>query len=191
MSGLAVLVMDFQRTMVERFATDAHLAAARRVRDAARAAGACNVLVGVQFRAHHPEIGERAGFFTHVRESGSFTAADPGSALHDGLGLDERDVVVLKRRVSAFASTDLDLVLRARGVTRLALAGISTSGVVLSTLRSAIDLDYELVVLEDLCLDGDPVVQDTLMTRVFPRHATITTSAQFTAELEAAGHARG
>ncbi len=53
------------------------------------------------------------------------------------------------RRVSAFAGSDLDVVLRAGDVDTLVLTGIATSGVVLSTLRQAADLDYKLIVLAE------------------------------------------
>ena len=55
----------------------------------------------------------------------------------------------------------------------MVLAGIATSGVVLSTLRQAADLDYELTVLRDGCPDADPEVHRVLLDKVFPRQATI------------------
>jgi len=63
------------------------------------------------------------------------------------------------------------------------LCGISTSGVVLSTLRQAADLDYQLVVLSDGCLDGDLEVHRVLVEKVFPRQAAVRSVAQWTAEL--------
>jgi nicotinamidase-related amidase len=75
--------------------------------------------------------------------------------------------------VSAFAGTDLDMILRANGIETLVLAGIATSGVVLSTLRHAADADYKVVVAEDCCADRDPEVHRVLTEKVFPRQATI------------------
>jgi hypothetical protein len=51
-------------------------------------------------------------------------------------------MVVTKRRASAFAGSDLDMVLRAAGIEVLVLSGIATSDVVLSTVRQAADLDF-------------------------------------------------
>jgi nicotinamidase-related amidase len=90
---------------------------------------------------------------------------------------------VTKLRVSAFAGSDLAVVLRSGGTAHLVLAGIATSGVVLSTLRQAADLDYRLTVLADGCLDGDPEVHRVLMDKVFPRQAEITTIADWVAGL--------
>ncbi len=91
------------------------------------------------------------------------------------------DIVVTKRRVSAFAGSDLDVVLRAKGIDHLVLTGIATSGVVLSTLRQAADLDFTLTVLSDGCLDNDPEVHGVLMEKVFPRQAEVTTVAGWVA----------
>jgi nicotinamidase-related amidase len=64
-------------------------------------------------------------------------------------------------------------------VTSLVLAGISTSGVVLSTVREAADRDYELTVLENLCLDADEEVHRVLTGKVFPRQATVLAAADW------------
>ena len=89
----------------------------------------------------------------------------------------EGDVVVVKKRVSAFAGSDLDVVLRALEVDSLVLTGIATSGVVLSTLRQAADLDFGLTVLRDACADADEEVHRVLLDKVFPRQAEVCTVA--------------
>jgi nicotinamidase-related amidase len=83
------------------------------------------------------------------------------------------DITVRKTRVGAFSTTDLDDQLLARGIDTLILAGVSTSGVVLSTVRDAADRDYRLFVVEDLCRDRDPEVHRLLLDRVFPRQARV------------------
>jgi nicotinamidase-related amidase len=92
--------------------------------------------------------------------------------------------------VSAFAGSDLGVVLRAGAVEELVLCGIATSGVVLSTLRAAADLDYGLTVLRDACADGDPEVHRVLMDRVFPRQAEVVDVAGWAAALAAPVSAR-
>ena len=91
-----------------------------------------------------------------------------------------------KRRVGAFSGIDLDLVLRARGIDTLVLTGVATSGVVLSTVRAAADMDYQLVVLRDLCIDGDPDVQRVLLDKLFPNQAQVMTAQEWTAGLPVA-----
>jgi len=83
-------------------------------------------------------------------------------------------------------------VLRGLDVDTMVLTGIATSGVVLSTLRQAADLDYRLVVLADGCLDADPEVHRVLTEKVFPRQADVTTVDEWIAQLpEAAGQSIG
>jgi nicotinamidase-related amidase len=65
----------------------------------------------------------------------------------------------------------------------LVLCGIATSGVVLSTLRAAADLDFELTVLHDACVDGDPEVHRVLTEKVFPRQAAVLDVAAWSAGL--------
>lgn len=83
------------------------------------------------------------------------------------------DPIVIKRRVSAFAGSDLQVLLNGLEVGTLVLTGIATSGVVLSTLGQAADLDYQLVVLADACLDADPEVHRVLTEKIFPRQAEV------------------
>jgi len=96
-----------------------------------------------------------------------------------GDGIMDHDIVVVKRRVSAFTGSDLEVVLRGRGIGHLVLAGISTSGVVLSTVREAADKDYQLTVLKDICADVDPEVHAVLVDKVFPRQATVMTTEEW------------
>lgn len=69
--------------------------------------------------------------------------------------------------------------MRAQGIDSLVLTGIATSGVVLSTLRQAADLDYALTVLEDGCADLDPEVHRVLIEKVYPRQARVTTASDW------------
>lgn len=100
-------------------------------------------------------------------------AEAPTSQIHDRLSPQPHDITVRKTRVGAFTTTDLDRQLRERAVTTLILAGISTSGVVLSTVREAMDRDYQIVVLNDASADPDPDTHGFLTTTIFPRHTTV------------------
>jgi nicotinamidase-related amidase len=91
------------------------------------------------------------------------------------------EMIVTKRRISAFAGSDLEVILRGHKIEHLVLAGISTSGVVLSTVREAADKDYRLTVLSDGCADMDPEVHTVLLNKVFPRQADVLTTAEWAA----------
>lgn len=111
--------------------------------------------------------------FAALADSSTFVTDGPGSQIHPAVEPQPGDIVVDKKRVSAFAGSDLDMVLRAQRVQTLALSGIATSGVVLSTLRQAADLDYGLIVLRDGCADADEEVHRVLLDKVFPRQADV------------------
>jgi nicotinamidase-related amidase len=110
----------------------------------------------------------------------------PETAIHEAVAPGPGDLVVRKTRVGAFSTTDLDEQLRDGQIDTLILAGISTSGVVLSTVRDAADRDYRVYVLEDGCFDRDPAVHDLLMQKVFPRQSYVISIADLSSLLGAA-----
>jgi nicotinamidase-related amidase len=184
MTSTALLIMDVQQGIVDRFASDdGYLTRVAGAAAAARDAGIRVIYVTVGFRRGYPEVSDRNKSFGAIAGTGRFTGDDPGRAIPAAVAPEPGDVVVTKLRVSAFAGSDLEVVLRAGNTERLVLAGIATSGVVLSTLRQAADLDYRLTVLADGCLDADPEVHRVLLDKVFPRQAEVTTIADWTASL--------
>ncbi|MBW5425562.1 isochorismatase family protein [Streptomyces sp. BG9H] len=133
----------------------------------ARAAGVLVVFVHFAFRANGADVPRGNTMLQAFYEAGDvFHEGSAGTEI--ALPVAEEDVVVLKRRASAFAGTDLDLVLRARGVTTLAVAGVATSAMVAATCYDAADRGYELTVLRDGCADGDAAIHDFFMNAVFP-----------------------
>ena len=177
-----LLVMDIQQGIVGRFGdTAGYLDRLAQAIAAARAAGIPVAYVRVGFRPGHPEISARDKTFAAIASSHALNDDDPAARIHPAVAPEPHDLVITKRRVSAFAGSDLDVVLRGLSVSTLVLAGIATSGVVLSTLRQAADLDYGLVVLADGCLDTDPEVHRVLTEKVFPRQADMLSVADWSA----------
>ncbi len=117
--------------------------------------------------------------------------ADPATAVHHLLAPEPGDLTVRKTRVGALSTTDLDRRLRERGITTLVIAGVTTSGVVLSTVTDAADRDYRLYVLSDGVADPDPHVHRTLMTGVLPRLAHVIDTAGLRALLPGSGAGAG
>ncbi|GAA5053146.1 cysteine hydrolase family protein [Streptomyces similanensis] len=174
MTRTALLVMDLQQAIVGRVpGLDADFTPrlARAVA-AARTAGVPVVHVVVGFRPGRPEA-KSSPLFGALPE-GAFTDGDPGAEIHPDVAPRPGEAVVTKKRVSAFAGSDLELVLRGEGVDHLVLAGLATSGVVLSTVRQAADLDYRLTVLADGCADRDAEVHRVLTEKVFPHQGEVT-----------------
>ncbi|GGU96279.1 hypothetical protein GCM10010211_74460 [Streptomyces albospinus] len=176
MANSALLVMDVQRDIMEIADGDSgYLLRLRRAIDGARAAGIPVIYVVIGLRPGCPEVSTRNRVLTAAVREGLFTEGDPGTEIHHDIAPREGDVVVTKRRGSAFSGSDLDLVLRGRGIDSLVLTGIATSGVVLYTLCQANDLDFGLTVLSDVCLDTDPEVHRTLTEKLFPQWADVVT----------------
>jgi nicotinamidase-related amidase len=95
---------------------------------------------------------------------------------------------VVKHRLSSFVGTDLETLLRANGIDTPVLAGVYTSGVVLSAVRHAGDLHYRLVVARDCCADPDAAVHAMLLDVVIPKQAVVVTTAELAAALPTFRH---
>jgi nicotinamidase-related amidase len=174
----ALLVMDFQVSIVDGFAMDKDglLTRTASLLDAARKSGLMVVYVVVGFRAGYPEVSRRNMSFSAIRETGRFAAGDSEAEIHLAVAPRSGEVIVTKHRVGAFAGTDLDMILRSGGIETVLLTGIATSGVVLSTVRHAADADYRIVVVKDCCSDRDDEVHRVLVEKVFRRQAVVVTS---------------
>lgn len=181
----ALLVMDFQTWIVDGYAVDkeALLKRTARVIQAARNAQVMVIYVVVGFRVGYPEVSSRNVTFSKVKEHSLFVAGGDGLEIHPAIAPRPGEVVVTKHRVSAFAGTDLDMILRANGIETLLLTGITTSGVVLSTVRHAFDADYRLVVVADCCSELDDHVHRTLIEEIFTQQAAVVTSRDVVAGL--------
>jgi nicotinamidase-related amidase len=144
----------------------------------ARAAGTLIVFVRIAFRANRADLPPGNLFSAFFDAGDSFHEGAPGTMID--LPVEREDVVVLKRRASAFAGTDLDLVLRAHAVDAITIAGVATSAMVAATFYDAADRGYRTTVLRDGCADSDPTVHDFFMDKIFPsRGAEVVSCAEW------------
>lgn len=91
------------------------------------------------------------------------------------------DEQVFPRRpglVSALSSPGILEALRARDIKSLILCGLSTSGCVLSTARTATEQDFIVTVAEDTCADPVPGLHEMLVNHVFPMTAHVAMSEE-------------
>ena len=182
----ALLIADFYEAMmttvphaVERGVVEKTAALQR----AAREAGVMLCYCATVFRPGYPEIGARNKTFGQRKASGQPAVFDPLAVIHPAVAPAEGEVVVGKHRVNALYGTGLDVALRANDIHNLVILGYATSGVVLSTVRYASDLDYNLFVVEDCCSDSDVEVHEFLTGRIFPRQAEVVQSEDVIAAL--------
>ena len=178
----ALLVMDYQVDTLTRFMTAEQSAGAIAcVPDliaTARDSGMMVIHVVVAFRPGHPEVSPRNPVFSALKANGMMVAGSAGAAIHPAAAAREGEPIVVKHRISPFVGADLETLLRANGIGTLVLAGVHTSGVVLSTVRHAGDLDYRLVVVRDCCADPDAEVHAMLLDIVIARQAAVVSAAE-------------
>jgi len=174
----ALLLMDFQGFVLNNFlaptAAAEVVSGAAKLLDAARANNMLTIHVTVDFRPGYPEISPRNKLFSYLKDNGVVVPGSEGMKIHPSLTPRDNEPVVVKHRIGAFNGTDLDLLLRARGIETLIVAGVTTSGVVLSTVRQAFDLDYDVVVVTDACTDPDEQAHALLIEKILSGQATMT-----------------
>jgi nicotinamidase-related amidase len=180
-STTALVLMDFQTVTVDMLNAADVTERSNQVRAACRARDVLVVFVRVAYRPGYPEVSSRNRIGAQIASSGTLLEGGAGTEIspifsEDGPATNE--VTLTKTRVGAFRGSGLDTLLRARNVQTIVLAGISTSGVVLSTVRDAADRDYSIVVLRDCCTDRDPTLHQVLMDQVFPRQAVVSTAEE-------------
>lgn len=173
-NNMALLVMDMQPAMISMYAD-----IALPVDNIAKAVAHARrnnipvIYVIIGFRQGAPEMkAEGRERFGNVNMD-EFVKIAPALTPLPG------EIIVTKRRTSAFTGSDLEVVLRAQGIQHIVLTGVACSGVVLSTVREAADKDYRITVLSDCCADRDEEVHRVLMTKVFPRQAYVLTVGEW------------
>jgi len=177
-SQTALLIMDYQPAILDSHADPSALLT--RVADAVatvRAAGAHVGYVRVAFEDRdYDAIPPENKMFAPIAGTRFLHHEDPSTDVHEHVKPEPGDIVVRKTRVGAFSTTNLNEQLKAHGVSTLILAGINTSGVVLSTVRDAADRDYQVYVLSDATADPEADVHSLLTEKVFPLQAHVITT---------------
>jgi ureidoacrylate peracid hydrolase len=117
----------------------------------ARAAGATIVHTPISFAPGYGEISSNPyGILAGVVDSTSFVKGTWGAEIVDEMTPEEGDIVIEgKRGFDAFASTNLDFILRSKGITTIAIGGFLTNCCVESTMRTGYEKGYQVYTLTD------------------------------------------
>ena len=175
-TNTALLVMDMQLGILSMLpGAEALLARAAKAIAHAREKKIPVIYVVVGFRQGAPEVSANNKSFSAGRAKYAGVNMTEFMTVHPALAPAAAELIVIKRRVSSFTGSDLDVVLRSFGIQHLVLTGVATGGVVLSTTREAADRDYRLTIISDCCADGDEEVHRVLTTKIFPRQADVLT----------------
>lgn len=141
----------------------------------ARAAGVQVGYVRVGFSPDYREAPHTSVIFAGARKNGLFKLGTWGTEVHETLKPNPEDFDIVKHRVSPFYGTSLEPILRANGIGRVLLSGVSTNGVVHTGAREAHDRDYEVVILEDCC-QGATTEEHEIALKCLGRYGQIQSS---------------
>jgi nicotinamidase-related amidase len=156
--------------------------------DAARAAGATIVYAPIAYVPGYRELALHPyGILKAVVDAQAFVKGEWGSEIVDELAPHEGDVVIEgKRGLDSFATTNLDFILRARGITTIVLAGFLTNCCVESTMRTGYEKGYQVISLSDCTAATSPEEHSHAIAFTWPMFSEVMTAAQFTEQLESA-----
>jgi nicotinamidase-related amidase len=156
--------------------------------DAARAAGATIVHAPITFAPGYGELADHPyGILKGVVDSTAFVKGEWGAEIVDSLAPQEGDVVVEgKRGLDTFATTNLDFILRARGITTIALGGFLTNCCVESTMRTGYEKGYKVITLSDCVAATSPEEHQNAIQFDYPMFSEVMTAEAFTGELQGA-----
>lgn len=142
----------------------------------------------IVFTEDYSELVQPTGILKTIKETGAFKSGCAGARTIDELqGFGDRIIEVPgKRGLNAFSNTELDSLLRERGVEHVALAGVVTSICIDSTGRAAHERGYQVTVLSDCTAGRTTFEQEFYCESVFPIYAEVTDSSHFLSELSEA-----
>jgi nicotinamidase-related amidase len=195
----AVVLIEFQNDFtsdggalhgaVEDVMASTHmLENAKRVADEARAAGATVIHAPISFADGYHEITDHPyGILAGVVDNKAFVKGTWGADIVDDLAPQADDIVIEgKRGLDTFASTNLDFILRSKGIKTVALGGFLTNCCVESTMRSAYEKGFDVVTLTDCVAATSQPEHDNAIQYDYPMFSRPMTSEEFTSSLQGA-----
>lgn len=161
------------------------LANTQDVVQAARSAGATVMHAPITFAEGYNEISDHPyGILKGVVDGNAFVKGSWGAAIVDELTPAEGDIVIEgKRGLDTFASTNLDFILRSKGIQTLVLGGFLTNCCVESTMRSGYENGYQVITLQDCVAATSPEEHDNALKYDYPMFSTPVPAADFITEL--------
>jgi nicotinamidase-related amidase len=161
------------------------LAKTQDVVQAARSAGATVMHAPIMFAEGYNEISDHPyGILKGVVDGNAFVKGSWGAAIIDELTPADGDIVIEgKRGLDTFASTNLDFILRSKGIQTLVLGGFLTNCCVESTMRSGYENGYQVITLQDCVAATSPEEHENALKYDYPMFSTPMPAADFITEL--------
>jgi nicotinamidase-related amidase len=153
----------------------------KRVVDKAREAGATVMHAPITFAEGYNELSSHPyGILKGVVDGNAFVKDSWGAAIVDDLSPESGDIVIEgKRGLDTFASTNLDFILRSKGIKTIVLGGFLTNCCVESTMRTGYENGYEVITLSDCVAATSEEEHDNALRFDFPMFSKPMTSAEF------------
>ena len=161
------------------------MANSQQVVEQARAAGATIIHIPISFAPGYHEITSHPyGILKGVVDSNAFVKGEWGCQISDEMAPQDGDIVVEgKRGLDTFGSTNLDFILRSKGINRVAIGGFLTNCCVESTMRSAYEKGYDVVTMTDCVAATSPEEHENAITFDYPMFSRPMTGKEFLSEL--------
>ena len=154
------------------------LANSVQVANRARAAGVTVMFAPISFAKGYREISaDPYGILKGVVDANAFVRGTWGAAIAEAI------VIEGKRGLDTFASTNLDFILRSRGIMTLAVAGFLTNCCVESTARTGYEKGFRIIALADCAATLSEEEQRFTFEKNLPMFARILTHREFLSDL--------
>ncbi|AWW28856.1 cysteine hydrolase [Echinicola strongylocentroti] len=137
------------------------------------------IYVRLGFRDGFPEISPKNKSFSSFRKYLSTLSPEEINQIHPSIIPFPGEIVVTKKRISAFSGSDLEMILRSLNIDHLVLTGVATSGVVLCTFLEAMDKDFQLTVVSDACQDKDDTLHQMVVTKLFSGRGEVVSAKEW------------
>jgi len=195
-SHAALVILHYQNDIVhpkgkiaksyaERIAKARNVEHTKAVLEACRKKGIPVIHVRFALRKGAPEISQKPGpLFSAFTKIGCLVDGTWGAEIIDELKPIDGEPVVTHASTNGFWGTDLDIILHAKGVRDVMLAGIATARyVVLATTLAASDRQYYPIVLRDCCNDASDELHKWIIDNVLSYIAVISDSKEILSRL--------
>lgn len=168
----------------ERLAAAHTIEHTQAVLKASRKNGVLIVYVNASHRPGYPEVPTSpAPIFRNVAASGAHIRGSQGAEVIEQLKPRDDEIVVYNYSPSAFYYTELDLILRNKGITDLVLSGLATNWAVETTARDGACQGYFIYTLKDCCNSLSDEMHNWALTNILPRLGSVIDSKTYIAAL--------
>ena len=190
MSDSALLVLHFQngvahpegvwgKYLFPQVEKNGSVGNAKRALEAARQRGMLVIYVNIAWRPGFPELPDNTcGLLKEAKDNNECLVGSWGADVIDQLKPEGNEIIVINFGSDSFEGTDLDLILRNRGVKNLYVVGQCIEHVVATTVKRAVNMGYSAAILKD-CTSGFTDQNYDAMVEIMPLYADLITASDF------------